>query len=163
MYRARIGSFTHPCGTRQVSLQTKSEYSPFVHGSDVHFRLAICVFLFAIQLSASYALIDFCEKFDFIQILLKESSFLCLSRPAFKEKNYGIASDLTSRQRQQLQSLKEKGQYGFFKDGKLVVKPQSDRTTTPTTQTRRQLRSQKTRVSSVGGASRASLGADSTR
>ena len=68
------------------------------------------------------------------------------ARPVLKANGYGIASDLTTRQRQQLQALKGTNQFGFFKDGKLITKTRSetppsfaDETSVKSTQKRRSI------------------------
>ncbi|XP_067656355.1 uncharacterized protein [Haliotis asinina] len=51
------------------------------------------------------------------------------ARTALQNAGYGISSDLTARQRQQLKELEGTGLRGYFKHGKLVTEPDTRRTT----------------------------------
>ena len=66
------------------------------------------------------------------------------ARPTFKEGGLGMSSDLTSRQRQQLQAVKGTNTSGYFKHGRLVTKPrtmETPSTTSSTSNTTRERRS----------------------
>ncbi len=53
------------------------------------------------------------------------------ARPSLKESGYGVSTDLTVRQRQQLQAVKDNGMFGYFKNGKLITKPRLDNNAAP--------------------------------
>ncbi|XP_071114714.1 uncharacterized protein [Haliotis cracherodii] len=63
------------------------------------------------------------------------------ARATLKDAGYGVSSDLTRRQRQQLKDLKDTGMRGYFKNGRLITEPIFERTATDPIDSRRKTRS----------------------